>query len=304
MFDISEKYSTLRTASAVAQIKTSNKVIELIKDNMIEKGNVFETARIAAILSAKRTWELIPHCHPIPVDNISVEFSTSSDTITINVTVKTVWKTGVEMESLLGVSIAALTIYDMVKPLNEPCEIAGIKLLEKTGGKSDFIERFDKPLKACILVASDATSAGKREDKSGRILKDELLKYGMDIVEYIVLPDEKEQIKKYLSEWVSRKIDIVFTTGGTGLGPRDVTVEATKEIIEREIPGISEAMRAFGQQRTPYSMLSRGISGVAGTTVIINLPGSSRGVKESLDAILPGVFHIFPMLKGGGHRNG
>ncbi len=304
MFDVSDKYSTLRTASAVASVKTNSKVIGLIKDNKIEKGSVFETARIAAILSAKRTPELIPHCHPIPIDNISVEFSTSSDTITINVTAKTVWKTGVEMEALVGVSIAALTIYDMVKPLNEPCEITSIKLLEKTGGKSDFTETFDKPLNACILVASDATSAGKREDKSGRIIKEELLKYGMDIVEYIILPDEKEQIKKALHEWVNRKIDIVFTTGGTGIGPRDITVEATKEIIEKEIHGISEAMRGYGQQRTPYSMLSRGISGVAGSTVIINLPGSSKGAKESLNAILPGVLHIFPMLGGRGHKNG
>lgn len=301
MYDTSGKYSSLRTAAAVAQVKTTSKVIGLIKDNKIEKGNVFEAARIAAILSAKRTPDLIPHCHPIPIDNISVEFSTSTDTILINVTAKTVWKTGVEMEALVGASVAALTIYDMIKPLNEPCEITGIKLLEKTGGKSDFKEKFDKPLKACILVVSDATSVGKRQDKSGMIIKEELSKKGLDIMDFKILPDEKQRIQETLLEWVHKKVDIIFTTGGTGLGPRDVTVEATKEVIKREVPGISEAMRSYGQQRTPYSMLSRGISGVIDNTLVINLPGSSKGAKESLSAILPGVFHIFPMLKGGGH---
>ncbi len=301
MYDTSEKYSSLRTASAVAQVKTSKKVMGLIKDNRIEKGDVFEAAKIAAIMSAKRTSELIPHCHPIPIDNIAVEFSTTPETISIHVTAKTVWKTGVEMEALVGASIAALTIYDMVKPLNEVCEITGIKLLEKAGGKSDFTEKFDKPLRACVLVASDATSSGKRQDKSGKAIKEEITKHGLDIVEFRILPDEREEIKNTLLEWVNKKIDIIFTTGGTGLGPRDVTVEATKEVIEREVPGISEAMRSFGQQRTPFSMLSRGISGVRDTTVIINLPGSSKGVKESLDAILPGVFHIFPMLRGAAH---
>ena len=98
------------------------------------------------------------------------------------------------------------------------------------------------------------------------------------------------------------KVDLILTTGGTGLSPRDVTVEATRTVIEREVPGISEATRIYGFQRTPYAMLSREVAGVRGKTIIINLPGSSRGAAESMDALFPWVLHVFHILKGGRHN--
>ena len=97
------------------------------------------------------------------------------------------------------------------------------------------------------------------------------------------------------------KVDIVLTSGGTGLGPRDVTPEATKKVLEKEISGVAEILRAYGQRRTPLSMLSRAVAGIRGTTVIVNLPGSVRGVSESLDALFPGILHIHKMLAGYGH---
>ena len=92
-----------------------------------------------------------------------------------------------------------------------------------------------------------------------------------------------------------------MTTGGTGLGPRDVTVEATEAVIDRQIPGVMEAARGYGQRRTPYAMLSRGIAGQKGKTIILNLPGSSRGVEETLDAVFPSILHAYPMMQAGGH---
>lgn len=302
MLDISDKYTTLRTAVATATIKTTENIVKLIKENKIEKGNVLETARIAGIIAAKKTPELIPHCHPLPIDNLLIDFSVLTDKIIIKASAKTIWKTGVEMEALTACTIASLTIYDMIKPLKEHCKIEEIKLIEKHGGKSDFIDSFKEPLKACILVTSDSTASGKQQDKSGIIIKDMLLKYDVKIIDYQIVPDDKEIIKTRLKDWADKGINLIFTTGGTGLGPRDVTVEATKELIDREIPGISETMRNFGQQRTPYSMLSRGLSGLINKTLIINLPGSSKGAKESMSAILPGVFHIFPMLEGKKHK--
>lgn len=302
MIDISNKYTTLRTAAATATVRTTANVVRLIKENKIEKGNVLETARIAGIMAAKKTAELIPHCHPLPVDSVSIDFSILADKIIITASAKTIWKTGIEMETLTACAVSALTIYDMVKPLKEPCKIEEIKLLEKHGGKSDFIDSFKQPLKACVLVTSDSTASGKRQDKSGRIIKEMLLNHQIRIIDYKVVPDDKEKIKNQLKDWADSGADVVFTTGGTGLGPGDVTVEATKEVVDKEVPGISETMRNFGQQRTPYSMLSRGISGLIGKTLIINLPGSSKGAGESLCAILPGVFHLFPMMEGKGHK--
>jgi len=150
-------------------------------------------------------------------------------------------------------------------------------------------------------VTSDGTFAGKREDKSGRIIEERFKQLGIDEIEYIILPDEKEQIEKKLLELCEKGIKLIATTGGTGLGPRDVTVEATASVIDREMPGAAETMRAYGQRRTPYAMLSRGLVGVRGNSIIVNLPGSSKGAQESLDALFPALLHTYGMLNGGGH---
>jgi molybdenum cofactor synthesis domain-containing protein len=225
-----------------------------------------------------------------------------SETIEITTEVKAVYKTGVEMEALTAATVAALTVYDMAKAVDESMEIVSVRLLSKKGGKSDFRDTFEKPLRAAVLVASDSIAAGKKEDSSGRRIVERLKSIGMEIVDYKVIPDEAEQIRENLLRYADNlKVDLVMTTGGTGLSPRDVTPEATAAVIEKQAPGITEFARSYGEDRTPYAMLSRGIAGVRGKTIIVNLPGSNRGVEESLDALLPGLLHAFKMLLGGGH---
>jgi len=148
-----------------------------------------------------------------------------------------------------------------------------------------------------VLTLSDKGSKGEREDTSGPLIG-EMLK-GMDarVTYYEVLPDEKEVIKEKLREY-SLKADLILTTGGTGLSPRDVTPDATLEVIEREIPGISEIMRAEGMKKTSRSMLSRAVAGVRGEALIINLPGSPRAVRENLGAILDVIPHAIEKIKG------
>jgi molybdenum cofactor synthesis domain-containing protein len=163
------------------------------------------------------------------------------------------------------------------------------------------VETFTPPLKVCVPAVSNAAAAGKREDKAGPIIKEMLAGFQVKIACYEIVPDDMEKIKARVLSWERMGVDAVFTAGGTGLGATDVTVEALRGIITRETPGISEAMRAFGQQRTPYAMLSRSISGLIGKTLVIAQPGSSKGVRESLNAVLPGVFHAFPMLEWKGH---
>ena len=302
MRDISKKTKTLRTASATAVLKVSPETIALIRGNKIPKGDPLPVAKVAAIQAAKNASQIIPYCHPLPIDFVDCRFELGLETIEITAEVKAVYKTGVEMEALTAATVAALTIYDMAKAVDESMEIVSIRLLSKKGGKSDFSEVLDRPLRAAVLVASDSIAGRKKEDSSGRLIVERLKATGAEIVDYRVIPDDAEQIRQNLLRYADNlKVDLVMTTGGTGLSPRDVTPEATAAVLEKQVPGITESARSYGEDRTPYAMLSRGIAGVRGKTIIVNLPGSKRGVEESLDAILPGLLHAFKMLWGGGH---
>jgi molybdopterin adenylyltransferase len=150
---------------------------------------------------------------------------------------------------------------------------------------------------AAVLTLSDKGSRGEREDMSGPTIREILKHIDARVDFYEVLPDEKMLIKEKLMEY-SRKVDIIITTGGTGLSPRDVTPEATLEVIEREIPGIAEAMRAEGLKKTKRAMLSRAVAGVRGNALIINLPGSPKAITEGLEAILEIIPHAVEKIKG------
>jgi cyclic pyranopterin monophosphate synthase len=315
MRDITSKQISLRKATAIGFVICSEATLELIKSNSLPKGNLFDIARAAGFLAAKNTQHLIPHCHPVSIDGLSINFeiispsdqpeflpSNNKSGVLIIVEGKSIGRTGIEMEALTSVSICGLTIYDLLKPLNDKeLEITSVRLIQKTGGKSDKSKFVKTRQKAAVLVCSDSTFAGKREDTSGKMIQEMLGNYNTDIVDYKILPDEPEQIKKQILEWVKNDVPFIFTTGGTGLGPRDKTVEAVKSIIERDADGISEAMRVHGQMRTPLAMMSRSVAGSINHTLIVTLPGSSNGVRESLEAILPAVFHARSMLKGGDH---
>jgi len=302
MFDVGDKPDTLRIATARAIVKVSAETVSLIMKGKSPKGDIVDAARISATMGAKRTWDLLPYCHPIPIDHVKVDVSIKTESIEVDVQVKTTWKTGVEMESLTGASIAALTIYDMLKPVDETLAIESIKLLSKSGGLKDFYEKYDKPLSAVVIVISDSVSKGERSDKSGKLAVERLKESGFEVVDYRVIPDDPSQIESSLVRGCDElKADLVLTSGGTGLGPRDTTPESTRKVLENEIIGISEALRMHGQRRTPLSMLSRGAAGVRGKSVVVNLPGSAKAVSESLDALLPGILHASKMLGGHGH---
>ncbi len=316
MRDITHKQITLRTAKAIGILFCSPATIELIKNNQLPKGNLFDVARAAGFVGAKATPQLLPHCHPVTIDGMDLHFDFLDkhdhveyfDELVFNRTgivitgeAKSIGRTGIEMEMLTAVSVAALEIYDMLKPVDTNLEIGHIKLLEKRGGKSDR-DRFITGDPACaILVCSDSTAAGEREDKSGKLIQEALEALKVRVKDFKVVADDIECIQHQVMKWVNEDIHFVFITGGTGLGPNDVTTEALKEIISREVPGIAEAMRSYGQMRTPLAMLSRSVAGTINDTLIISLPGSVAGVRESLEAILPAVFHAANMIKGEGH---
>ncbi len=300
MRSITRKIETLRCAVAESRVQAKPETLKRLLVNDVPKKDILPIARAAGVMAAKKTPELLPYCHPIAIDWVEIEFDVQESLILIRATAQAVAKTGVEMEALTASSVTALAIYDMLKPIDDSIEILHTRLLKKTGGKSSFKEKIPLGFKAAVIVTSDSTSRGTRSDKSGRIIEERLKSFGIES-SYQVIPDEKSLISSTLRKYCDEGVHLIVTTGGTGLGPRDVTVEATEEIVEREIPGIMEAARCHGQRRTPYAMLSRGIAGQKGKTLIVNLPGSSNGVGESLDAIFPSLFHAYRTMKGLSH---
>ncbi|HTP79230.1 MAG TPA: bifunctional molybdenum cofactor biosynthesis protein MoaC/MoaB [Bacteroidota bacterium] len=302
MRDISAKTTTLRIATAKATIRVSPRTIGLIRKGKIPKGDPIPVARVAAIQAAKNTSQIIPYCHPIPIDHVECRFEFERDAIEITTQVKAIYKTGVEMEALTAASVAALTIYDMAKAVDEEMEIVGVKLISKKGGKSDFRRIQPRSIRAGVVVMSDSVAAGKKEDLSGRVIQERLKSLEIKVADYKVIPDDPEMIDKELRRLSDKlKLDIVLTTGGTGLGPRDNSPDSTGRLLEKEIPGIAETLRAHGQSRMPFAMLSRGKAGVRGKTIIVNLPGSRRAVEESLDVLFPALLHVLRMMEGEGH---
>ena len=157
----------------------------------------------------------------------------------------------------------------------------------------------DRPFRAAWVTMSDKGSQGLREDESGPLIGRLLREDGYEIIEEVLIPDDRETIEKTLIRLADqRQLDLVITTGGTGFAPRDVTPEATEAVCDRMTPGISEAIRAYSMTKTPRAMLSRAASGIRGQTLIVNLPGSPKAVKESMEILLPSLKHGLEMLTG------
>ncbi len=302
MVDITHKSNTLRIATAQAVVKVSKQeTIDAIKNDTVPKGNVFSMSKATGLLGVKKTPDLLPDCHPLPIEYTGIDYEINGLEITVTCTIKTIYKTGVEVEAMHGASIVALNMYDMLKPIDKGVEIHHIKLLKKKGGKSSFKNRFRNQLKASVIVCSDTISKGEKEDRAGKAIIKKLEESDVEIHDYIIIPDEKDIIQDKVKHYESEGSDLIIFTGGTGLSKRDVTPEALENIIDKHVPGIEETIRSYGQDRTPYSMLSRSVAGTINQTLVLALPGSTNGAKESMDAIFPSVLHIFGILKGTRH---
>lgn len=304
MVDITHKSNTLRIAIAEAIVQLGSlDTMTALKNNTVPKGNVFEMAKAAGLLGVKKTPDLLPDCHPLPIESTQIEYELEEDKVRIVVTVKTIYKTGVEVEAMHGASVVALTMYDMLKPIDKNVSIGTIRLVEKRGGKSTFKDKFcdNSDLKAHVIVCSDTIAAGQKEDKAGKAIINALEKSKVQIGQYSIIPDEPSSIKEAVESATNKGIHLLIFTGGTGLSVRDVTPDTLEKLIERRIPGIEETIRHYGQERMPYAMLSRSIAGTIGGTLVLALPGSTNGAKESMEAIFPEVLHVFGILKGKQH---
>lgn len=299
MINITHKAFTLRQAIASAILKVSKQeTIDAIQNKKVPKGDVFEFSRAAGLLAIKKTSNVIPDCHPLPIEYAAITHLIEGLTIIITVEVHTIYKTGVEVEAMHGASITALTMYDMLKPIDKGIEISTIKLENKKGGKTDYKDQATTDLKCAVIVCSDSVSAGTKEDKAGKAVADKLEKINLPVSFHEIIPDDFSTIQARAKQLSAENYNLLLFIGGTGLSSRDITPDAITPLLDKQIPGIMEAARNYGQQRTPYAMLSRGVAGFIKNTLVVTLPGSTRGASETIDALFPYILHVFSVAKG------
>ena len=299
MVDVTDKVSTVRMAKAEGKISMLPGTIMAIQDDALPKGNVLTTAKIAGVQAAKKTAELIPMCHQLNLSFVDIEFDVQTESIVIKSIVKTKEATGVEMEALTAVSVTALTIYDMCKAVDKTMVISSINLVDKLGGKSDYATEY-RP-QVGVITISDSVSSGKSEDKSGPLLISGFSDSGCSVEHKKVLPDGSDELMPTIQNWIEEGVELIITTGGTGLGPRDLTIETLEEIFNSKLPGIEQALHAYGRGKVKTAMLSRLTAGVVKGAIVICLPGSPGAAKDALNVLIPTIFHSFHMMKGEKH---
>ncbi len=299
--DITYKFNNLRSAKAKGRIRLSPKTIKLILEKKIPKGEVLSASQIAGIIGAKKTAEIMPFCHPIPIDHIEVKTTVGKDYIEVEAEVKGIWRTGYEVEAMNAVMAALLNIFDMCKAFDKEMVIEGVRIVEKSGGKSDWADDL-KGIKAAVITVSDSAARGEKEDRSGPKAKEILEEFGAEVIGLKVVPDEIEKIRRAIEEFKEKGANLIITTGGTGFSERDLTPEATEPLIKKEMVGFEEAMRILGVKFTPKAIMSRGRAGfINPECMVINLPGSTKAVEQNLRSFAPLLKHAFKMAQGGGH---
>lgn len=294
--------TTHRTAIAQATVTVSKQeTIEAIRDKVVGKGDLFEVSRVAGMFAVKRTSDVLPDAHHVPIDFCEVRHTVDGLNILIDVEVQALSRVGISTEAMHGAAIAALALFDGLKPVDKEVEITGIRLIKNKGGAEQYKDHLDREIKTAVVVCSDSISSGTKKDLAGKAIMEGLKKHAVEVNDYSIIRDEVEDIREKVIALYDDKYDMVILCGGTGLSPRDVTPEAVLPLLDREIPGIAEAARSFGQQHMPYAMLSRSVAGLKGNTLILTLPGSTRGAEETMDALFPFVLHIFKVALGRRH---
>ncbi|NUM88607.1 MAG: bifunctional molybdenum cofactor biosynthesis protein MoaC/MoaB [Bdellovibrionales bacterium] len=318
MIDVGEKADTRRRAVASGRLFARPETIRMIRDRAIPKGDVLSLAEMAGIQAAKSTANLLPLCHPLPLHAVRVWTEVSENSVLVSCEAVTTGKTGVEMEALTGVSVALLCVYDLTKVVDPCLELGEVRLELKEGGKSGVWRNpraSRNPLepatdlsgqRVCLLTVSDRCSRGESDDVSGRVLGEWFRERGAAVAASGVVPDEVHEIVRHIEGWLeTERPDLVISTGGTGMAPRDRTPEAFREMAAkwggREVPGVGELLRSRGAVHTPMSWLSRSLGVMVGRALLVALPGNPKAVKEGLEALAPLLSHAVHIGGGGDH---
>lgn len=321
MADVRHKRITARRAVAVGELSAGAAAFAQIVERRLPKGDAIAMAEIAGLQGAKNASQLMPLCHPLPLEYIDVRCEPVSERHAIRVycEVATFARTGVEMEALAGASAALLTLYDLTKPVEPALSFGGVRLLFKEGGKkglwlhpegmSDAEREHYRPramarlesISAKVITLSDRASRGDYTDTAGPLLVERLRELGAEVDHGELRADDPEPLAARLLQLAAAGTRLILCTGGTGLGPRDRTPEALSMVADRHIDGIGELFRNESGQHTQMAWLSRADAVLIGTTLVIALPGSAKAVAEGMDILAPILAHALSMAAGGGH---
>lgn len=320
MADVRGKRPTARRAVAAGELFPGD-AYEAIVERRLPKGDAMAMAEMAGLQGAKLASTLMPLCHPLLLERVQVRCVPVPERRAIRVycEVATEARTGVEMEALAGVNAALLTLYDLTKPVQPALSLGGIRLLFKEGGKKglwvhpDGMDEREREayrpraaarldgVPAAVLTLSDRASAGAYEDRSGPALVEALTALGADVRAMEVLPDDAQRLATRLAGLAADGVALILTTGGTGLGPRDLTPEAMASVATRRVPGLAEMVRSESRHHTPLAWLSRADAVLIGHTLAIALPGSPRAVAQSMAILAPVLAHALAMVRGDTH---
>lgn len=298
MRDVGDKFETLREATATSVVRCGEPAEVLLARARADKGDALEVARVAGIMAAKNTSQIIPFCHPLAIAHAGVTYQVDDHEIVVMASCRCIGPTGVEIEALTAASVAALTIYDMLKPHTDELAIVETKLASKTGGKSDYRRHMTPPVRAVVLVADPLVGDGERDDAAGALVAERLSDHaGIELAHHEVVGADADALVVSIERHVADGAELIVVVGGTGLGARDIAVDTVADLIDTPVPGVAEAARSYGQRRTPLAMLSRSVAGLIGATLVVTLPGSRRGAAESCDALLPSLPHAFKSIR-------
>jgi len=321
MADVRDKRITRRRAVAVGELIAGPVAFPMIVERRLPKGDALVMAEIAGLQGAKMASALMPLCHPLPLELVRVFCAPVPERHAIRVWCECASeaRTGVEMEALAGVNAALLTLYDLSKPIEPALEISAIRLLFKEGGKKGlwhhpqgmseeerdrFRPRAPRGLegaRCAVVTLSDRASRGEYDDQSGPRLVQGLDALGGDVEALQVLPDGVEPLAGHLRGLASRGVRLVLCTGGTGLGPRDLTPEALQSLGGRRVDGLAQMVRSLSAQHTGMAWLSRAEVVQLGGMLVFALPGSPRAAAQCLDILAPVLGHALAMVQGGDH---
>ena len=339
MVDVGGKAVTARRAVAAARYATRPDVIALLRDDALPKADVLTTARLAGIGAAKRTSELIPLCHPLPLNAVSIDLELTDDAVLITATASTSGRTGVEMEALTAATVAGLTLHDMIKAVDPEGTLTDVRLLAKSGGKRGDWRRQDGAGEADAGEAGTESAAYEPHAQGSSVRGDNLRggtprggavrpgaavvlvastraaagtradETGPTIAHWLadrgLAVDEPivvpdVEIGPALASALAESPALIILTGGTGVSPSDRTPEAVRAVLDTELPGIAEAVRERGRAATPTAVLSRAVAGIAHGTVVVALPGSPGAVRDGLAVLEGSLEHLLAQLAGGG----
>lgn len=321
MADIRHKRPTDRRAVAVGEFYAGAALLQQIMARQLPKGDALLLAEMAGIQGVKLASALMPLCHPLLIELVRVRCIPDIEKALVRVycEVATHARTGVEMEALAGVNSALLTLYDLSKPVQPALSFGGVRLLFKEGGKkglwlhpdgmTDDETKHYRPQQlprlnnasVAVITLSDRAASGEYEDRSGPLLVKNLQALGASSVHSELLSDDAEQLITRLQSLCSLGTELILCTGGTGLGPRDITPETLQRLGGRDVPGIAELCRSEAKHHTPMAWLSRLSAVQVGNSLIIALPGSTHAVQQNFDILAPILAHALAMISGKGH---